>query len=111
MTRKRALEMTRKRALEMSGRIPRFAATALPLVLAGTVLGVIPSASAATPVQTLGVTDLVGWFAQHPEDIPESYRHEGAEKLTQVVDYVAGMTDRYAISLFQELFVPRAWNG
>jgi dGTPase len=26
-------------------------------------------------------------------------------------DFLAGMTDRYAISLFQELFVPRAWNG
>ncbi|MBG0562576.1 pectate lyase family protein [Actinoplanes aureus] len=48
----------------MSGRIPRFAATALPLVLAGTVLGVTPNASAA-PVQTFAITDLVGWATQN----------------------------------------------
>ena len=27
-----------------------------------------------------------------------------------VKDYVAGMTDRYAISLYSELFVPRGWT-
>ncbi len=26
-------------------------------------------------------------------------------------DFLAGMTDRYAIALFQELFVPRSWNA
>jgi dGTPase len=26
-------------------------------------------------------------------------------------DFLAGMTDRYAIALFQELFVPRVWSG
>jgi dGTPase len=26
-------------------------------------------------------------------------------------DFLAGMTDRYAIALFQELFVPRSWSG
>jgi dGTPase len=25
-------------------------------------------------------------------------------------DFVAGMTDRYAVALFQELFVPRSWS-
>jgi dGTPase len=25
-------------------------------------------------------------------------------------DFLAGMTDRYAVSLFEELFVPRSWN-
>ncbi|MFC7528448.1 polysaccharide lyase family 1 protein [Actinoplanes sp. GCM10030250] len=37
---------------------------ALPLVLAGTVLTVTHNASAA-PVQTLGITDLVGWGTQN----------------------------------------------
>jgi len=27
-----------------------------------------------------------------------------------VKDFVAGMTDRYAVALFQELFVPRSWS-
>jgi dGTPase len=25
-------------------------------------------------------------------------------------DFLAGMTDRYAVSLFEELFVPRSWD-
>ena len=25
-------------------------------------------------------------------------------------DFLAGMTDRYAVALFEELFVPRSWN-
>lgn len=30
---------------------------------------------------------------------------------TAVKDFVAGMTDRYAVALFQELYVPRSWGG
>jgi dGTPase len=56
------------------------------------------------------VTDLVGWFTQHPEDIPESYRHEEADPLTQVVDYVAGMTDRFAVRTHDALFRPRLFD-
>ena len=25
-------------------------------------------------------------------------------------DFLAGMTDRYAVALFEDLFVPRSWN-
>ena len=28
----------------------------------------------------------------------------------QVTDFVAGMTDRYAIKTYEELFVPRVWS-
>ncbi|HEX5215403.1 MAG TPA: deoxyguanosinetriphosphate triphosphohydrolase [Vicinamibacterales bacterium] len=33
---------------------------------------------------------------------------EGLDVATK--DFLAGMTDRYAVSLFQELFVPRSWS-
>ena len=33
---------------------------------------------------------------------------EGRE--TAVCDYIAGMTDRYAIQRYTEIFVPQAWN-
>lgn len=33
---------------------------------------------------------------------------EGVDAATR--DFVAGMTDRYAVALFQELFVPRSWG-
>lgn len=49
------------------------------------------------------VTDLVAYFVAHPGEIPQSYRHRGADPLTQVVDYVAGMTDRFAEQEFARL--------
>ena len=34
----------------------------------------------------------------------------GSERaVREAVTYVAGMTDRYAINLYERLFVPRAW--
>lgn len=53
------------------------------------------------------VRDLVGYFVAHDKEIPDSYRHNEADTLTQVIDYVAGMTDRYAISVHDELYRPR----
>lgn len=53
------------------------------------------------------VRDLVTYYLEHPDDVPESYRHDEADDLTRVIDYVAGMTDRYAIRTHDELFRPR----
>jgi dGTPase len=33
------------------------------------------------------------------------------EQLQHTVDFIAGMTDRYAINKFQELFVPDEWRA
>ena len=41
---------------------------------------------------------------EHPEAIPSSYRDTEADLVTQVADYVAGMTDRYAIATQERLF-------
>ena len=53
------------------------------------------------------VRDLVNYFVEHPGEIPDSYRHTEADTLTQVIDYVAGMTDRFAINVHDELYRPR----
>ena len=53
------------------------------------------------------VHHLVDYFVAHPGEIPESYRHDDADTLTQVIDYVAGMTDRFAIRTHDGLFRPR----
>jgi len=53
------------------------------------------------------VRGLVGYYLDHPAEIPDSYRHADADALTQVLDYVAGMTDRFAIRRHDELFRPR----
>jgi dGTPase len=51
--------------------------------------------------------DLVGYYLDHPAEIAESYRHNDADTLTQVLDYVSGMTDRYALRTHDELFRPK----
>jgi dGTPase len=52
-------------------------------------------------IQTL--RDLVDHHLAHPDQIPASYREDDAPLVTQVADYVAGMTDRYALAAHQRL--------
>jgi dGTPase len=52
------------------------------------------------------VRDLVTYHLEHVDQLPESYQHPEADDLTQVIDFVAGMTDRYAIRVHDELFRP-----
>ncbi len=53
------------------------------------------------------VRNLVEYYVDHPGEIPATYRHDDADALTQVIDFVAGMTDRYAISRHDALFRPQ----
>jgi len=53
------------------------------------------------------VGGLVDYYTNHAAEIPTTYRHQDADQLTNVIDYVAGMTDRYAIRTWDELFRPR----
>ena len=54
-------------------------------------------------------------FVQHPEALPQelhrinTQRQETVERA--VVDYIAGMTDHYAIKVFTRLYVPRMWGS
>ncbi len=47
---------------------------------------------------------LVDYHLLHPDEMPTSYRDTGADLVTQVADYVAGMTDRYALATYERLF-------
>jgi dGTPase len=47
---------------------------------------------------------LVDHHLAHPDLIPASYRDTDADPVTQVVDYVSGMTDRFALSMHDRLF-------
>ena len=55
---------------------------------------------------------LYDYFLDHeeklPEDLQEVAKTEGINEA--VKDFVAGMTDRYALSLYTDLFVPKAWK-
>lgn len=49
------------------------------------------------------------YFMKNPNKIPKEYVDENLER--NICDYIAGMTDRYAINLFEELYVPRGFTG
>lgn len=66
-----------------------------------------PEAEAQARRATSVIHQLVEHLLVHPDEIPDTYRIEAAEPLTQVLDYVAGMTDRYALNLHDRLFRPR----
>lgn len=54
-------------------------------------------------------------FIEHHEQLPADLlqiNHERSEPIERaVVDYIAGMTDRYALKVFNEIYVPKTWIG
>ncbi|RJQ31940.1 MAG: deoxyguanosinetriphosphate triphosphohydrolase [Actinobacteria bacterium] len=54
------------------------------------------------------IDQLFFYFLENPEQLPDKLPAENVAR--QVCDYIANMTDRYAIRLFQQLFVPKAWS-
>ena len=54
---------------------------------------------------------LYEYFLSRPDEMPSEYKviweREGVERAA--CDYIAGMTDRYAVHTFENLFVPRSW--
>jgi dGTPase len=50
-------------------------------------------------------------YMEHPGLLPEEYAPASRDEIVQrVTDYIAGMTDRYAIGKYEELFVPLTWR-
>ena len=50
---------------------------------------------------------------KHLEAVPKKYLRmidEGEAKDRVVCDYIAGMTDQYAVTKFNEYFMPLAWQ-
>lgn len=58
------------------------------------------------------VSSLYSYFLQHPEKLPkDNYELLDRDGLHVVVkDYIAGMTDRYALHLYSDIFVPKGWK-
>ncbi len=52
------------------------------------------------------------YYIAHPDKLPEEYAEiahaDGLERA--VCDYVAGMTDGYAMDVYSEIFIPAAWS-
>lgn len=54
------------------------------------------------------------YYTKHFELLPELYlniyKENNFSKNEIIKDYIAGMTDRYAMKLFEELYIPKPWR-
>lgn len=56
------------------------------------------------------LVDLFEYFVAHPDEVPAEYRLHDDPLDVQVADFVSGMTDRYAIRVYERLKIPRSWR-
>ena len=56
----------------------------------------------------VAVRSLFNHFCDHPEQIPDSIPDGPLSR--RVTDHIAGMTDRFAVALFEALAVPTAFT-
>ena len=56
--------------------------------------------------------ELYTYYIAHPEALPQDFQPQLTfEGLPRVVcDYIAGMTDKYAMYKYDELFIPTGWQ-
>ena len=58
------------------------------------------------------LTRMFDYYITHPEALPEDFHpqlsFDGMERT--VCDYIAGMTDNYAVDKFTEIFIPMGWH-
>ena len=55
---------------------------------------------------------LFEYYLGHLEELPGQYSRflEEEGPLACVADYISGMTDRYAVTRFQQIFIPHSWT-
>ncbi len=69
-----------------------------------------PEAKGEEPKARQLVSALFGHLMEHPEDLPDDMQPAEPGLLPRAVtDYVAGMSDRYALRCYDRWFLPKAW--
>lgn len=58
------------------------------------------------------ISRIVEHFIQNPDKLPEEFAliRERDGTARAVCDYVAGMTDNFALEMYHELYIPRGWS-
>ncbi len=58
------------------------------------------------------VAQLYDYFTKHPEKMPPEYQEilEEADVCRAACDYISGMSDRYAVTTCENLFIPHSWG-
>jgi dGTPase len=52
---------------------------------------------------------LFSYYLDHPDQVPEEYHLAPGDLPTWIADYIAGMTDRFALRTYEQLFLPQSW--
>jgi dGTPase len=55
------------------------------------------------------VSALFSYYLEHPEAVPAEYLAVPGDLPTQIADYIAGMTDRFALRTYEQIFLPQGW--
>jgi dGTPase len=57
--------------------------------------------------------ELFAFFLEHPDEMTVygARGFEGASTEERVADFLAGMTDRFALNLYETIFLPRPWKS
>ena len=57
------------------------------------------------------MTQLFKHYHENPEHLPYYQKTwKEVEIVQNIIDFIAGMTDRYATNKFTEIFVPNEWH-
>ena len=56
------------------------------------------------------LTELFDYYVENEYALPTEYHDNGNDQIVNVVDYISGMTDSYAIKIFKELFLPKGYK-
>ena len=52
---------------------------------------------------------LFSYYLEHPDEVPGEEAGAPGDVPTRVADYIAGMTDRFAMRTYERLFLPQGW--
>jgi len=69
-----------------------------------------PESEAQKQQSIVVIRDLVDHFVSQPGEVPDSYTIDGASPVERAIDYVAGMTDRFAIRTHDALYRPTLFD-
>lgn len=57
------------------------------------------------------ISSLFNFYLHNPLYLPEEWKEGREDEAPRLVaDYIAGMTDRYAVAEYERLFLPKAWS-
>ncbi|MCR4789134.1 MAG: deoxyguanosinetriphosphate triphosphohydrolase [Lachnospiraceae bacterium] len=73
-----------------------------------------PEAKSEESKAEMLIETLYDHYLKHLDQLPRFFRSlidRGEPKERVVCDYIGAMTDRFAISKYEELFIPKSWHG